>query len=224
MARNPDKKPSRFKQISETYKITKQSDPKIGWILLGIFIGVWALASLIGFLVGMLVYFAILGFAVAALATVFIFGRRAEKAAYAQIKGKAGAASAVLNSLRRGWFVTPAIAVTRQQDCVHRVVGKPGVILVSEGPSNRVTQLLAVERKKTARYVPDVPIIEIQSGDDPDQVSLRKLNRKIMKQKKALKPAQVTEVRKRLEALSQTPMSTPKGPLPKSVRAGRPRG
>ena len=64
-------------------------------------------------------------------------------------------------------------------------------------------------------------IIEIQSGNGEGQIRLPKLNRKVMKQKRNYKPAQVTEVRRRLEALAAQPMSAPKGPMPKSARAAR---
>lgn len=220
MARK-DGSPGRLKQIGETYKLTKKTDPKIGLILAGIFFGILAIFLIVGYVLGYLLYTVPLGIAFGLLAATVIFGRRAEKSAYSQIEGQAGAAAAVLKSLKSGWFVTPAIAVNKSQDCVHRVIGRPGVILVSEGPSSRVNHMLANERKRTARYVPEVNIIEIQSGDDAGQVPLPKLNRKVMKQKRTMKPAEVTEVRKRLEALTAQPMSAPKGPMPKSVRAAR---
>lgn len=220
MARK-DGKPGRFKQILETYRLTKRSDPRIGWILLGIFVGILAVFVIVGFILGLLTYLLPLGIAAALLCATIVFGRRAERSAYSQIEGQAGAAAAVLKSLRSGWFVTPAVAINKNQDCVHRVIGRPGVILVSEGPSSRVNHMLANERKRTARYVPEIEIIEIQSGNDEGQIPLPKLNRKVMKQKNVYKPAQVTEVRKRLEALTAQPMSAPKGPMPKSVRAAR---
>jgi len=154
----------------------------------------------------------------ALLAATVVFGRRAERAAYAQIEGQPGAAAAALGSLRSGWFTTPAVAVTKNQDIVHRVVGKPGVILVSEGPGTRVMGLLANERKRTARWAPDIPIHEIESGDEPGQVPLRKLNRAVMKLPRALSAGEVTALRKRLEAVSTPSMPIPKGPLPKGAK------
>lgn len=220
MARK-DGKPGRIKQIRETYQLTKRSDPKIGWILLGTFVGVLAIFLIVGFLLKMVLFLGLLGFLVAILCVTILFGRRAERSAYAQIEGQPGAAAAVLKSLRSGWFVTPAVAMNKHQDAVHRVVGRPGVILVSEGPSSRAQHLLNNERKRTARFIPEIQIIEIQCGNEEGQIPLTKLNRKVMKQKRVYKPAQVTEVRKRLEALSAQPLSAPKGPLPKSVRAAK---
>jgi len=220
MARK-DGSPGRLKQIRETYQLTKKTDPRIGLLLLGIFFGTIAVFAIIGVLLGMIWFFTPIGIALGMLAAVFIFGRRAERSAYAQIEGQPGAAAAVLKSLKSGWFVTPALVMNKNQDVVHRVIGRPGVILVSEGPSSRVTHMLVNERKKTARFVPDINIIEIQSGNDEGQIPLAKLNTKVRKQKRTLKPAQVTEVRKRLEALTNQPVSAPKGPMPKSVRSAR---
>lgn len=225
MARNPEK-PGRIAQIRQTYKITKESDPRIGLILLSLLIGVLAIFVIVGLILRPLLPVLLpIGIAAALLTTVIVFGKRAEKAAYAQIEGQPGAAAAALKAMRTGWFVTPAVAMTKNQDIVHRVVGRPGIILVSEGPSSRVANLLANEKRKTARFVPDTPIIEIQSGNDEGQVPLRRLNRTLTKLPRTLKPAQVTAVRRRLEALASQPVSAPKGPMPKSARAARmPRG
>ena len=56
----------------------------------------------------------------------------------------------MIESLRGKWAVTPAVAVSRNEDMVSRVIGKPGVILVSEGAPSRVGHMLANERKKTS--------------------------------------------------------------------------
>ena len=155
------------------------------------------------------------------LAATFWFSRRAMRAAYSQIEGQPGAAAAVIQSLRGGWLVTPAVSVNKNQDMVSRVVGKPGVILVSEGPSGRVGHLLGNERKKTARWVPEVPIYEIQVGDEPGQISLTKLQSALNKLPRNLRGGEITEVRRRLDAVSQTggALPIPKGPLPTSARA-----
>jgi len=157
------------------------------------------------------------------LAGTFWFSRRAMKAAYARIEGQPGAAAAVIESLRGKWAVTPAVAVSRNEDMVSRVVGKPGVILVSEGAASRVGHLLANERKKTARWVPDIPIYEIQIGDDDGQIALGKIQKTLGKLPKNLRGSEVTEVRRRLEALgnAQQSMPVPKGPMPTSLRQVR---
>jgi hypothetical protein len=166
----------------------------------------------------------ILAIPAALLAATFWFSRRAMKAAYAQIEGQPGAAAAVIQSIRGGnWLVTPAVAVNKNQDIITRVVGRPGVVLVSEGPSNRVVPMLANERKRTARWLPDVPIYEIQVGNDEGQVTLGKLQSALGKLPKNLRGGEITEMRRRLDALGNaaSAMPIPKGPMPTSARQVR---
>jgi membrane protein implicated in regulation of membrane protease activity len=158
------------------------------------------------------------------LAATFWFSRRAMRAAYKQIEGQPGAAAAVIQSMRGGtWAVTPAVAVNKSQDIITRVVGRPGVVLVSEGPSTRVVVMLANERKKTARWLPDVPIYEIQVGNDVDQVPLMKLQTRLTKLPRNLRGGEITDIRKRLDALGSAAnaMPIPKGPMPTSSRQVR---
>jgi len=212
----------RIAQIRETYKLTRRADPAIPWILLGIFVGVLAIFVVLGLLLKQSLFFWVfIGIMFAILAVTFVFGRRAEKAAYAQVEGQPGAAASVLNALRSGWYTTPAVAVTKNQDFVHRVIGRPGVVLVSEAPPSRAVQLLANEKKRTARFVGETPIYEIQAGDGEGQVPLRKLQGAVMKLPRNLKPAEVSALRKRLDALTATPLPIPKGPLPKGTKIPR---
>ena len=158
------------------------------------------------------------------LAATFWFSRRAMRAAYSQIEGQPGAAAAVIQSIRGGnWVVTPAVAVSKSQDMVSRAVGRPGVVLISEGPSSRVVHLLGNERKRTARWLPEVPIYEIQVGNDEGQVPLTKLQRQLSKLPRNLRGGEVTEIRRRLDALGNAAntMPIPKGPMPTSARQVR---
>ena len=107
------------------------------------------------------------------------------------------------------WAVTPAVAVNKSQDIITRVVGKPGVVLVSEGPSSRVVPLLANERKKTARWLPEVPIYEIQVGNDEGQVPLLKLQTALNKLPRNLRGGEITDIRD-----DSTPSATPRTPCP----------
>ena len=220
-------KTGRIAQIRQTYKVTKANDPRIGWILLGLFAAAFAIVIVIGLLLGArgagLTFWVLLGIMVGLLVVTIVFGRRAERSAYAQIEGQIGAAAAVLQTLRGGWTTTPMIGVTKNQDVVHRVVGKAGVVLVSEGPPQRVSGLLAVKKKETARWVPDIPIHEIMAGDGEGQVPLRKLNGTVMKLPRTLRGPEVSEVRKRLDAMSQaqSALPIPKGPMPKGMKVPR---
>jgi hypothetical protein len=220
MARK-DGKPGRLAQIRQTYQMTKKSDPRIGWILLGCLLAPVAVAAVVSLLIGNW-WLLPLGFTTGLLIAAIVLGRRAERAAYAQIEGQPGAAAAVLNTLGKAWFVTPAVAVTKNQDIVHRVIGRPGVILVGEGSGSRVAHALRTEKQRESRFVPDIEFTEIAVGNDEGQVPLTKLVKTVRKMDKTLTPGQVTEVRRRLDALANAPVPMPKGPIPKSTRAMRP--
>ena len=221
MAKN-EQQPGRIAQIRQTYRLTKTTDPAIRWIIpvsLLITLGAFLLA---GYLLGQLVFAAAIAIPFAMLVSMYIFGRRAERAAYASIEGQPGAAVAALNALRKGWFTTPFIEVTRNQDAVHRVIGRPGIILVAEAPATRAPELLKTARAKIQRYASDVPVHEIICGQGG--VPLIKLNRAVMKLPRTLRPAEVTELRRKLDAVQKGPsLPIPRGPMPKGMRVPRPR-
>jgi hypothetical protein len=104
------------------------------------------------------------------------FTRQAGTAAYTSIEGQIGAGASVLMAIRKGWTTTPAVAVARNQDMVHRSVGRAGIVLTGEG-SNAVRQMLADERKKAERFAPGVPITEILVGSEDGRVPIRKLQK-----------------------------------------------
>lgn len=218
-------KSSRSGQIRAAYKMTRQVDPLVGWVTLAVGLLTFAVFLAVGLLVHQPFFLGVLGVMLGVLAATIVFGRRAEKAAFAQVEGQPGAAAAALNMLRRGWTVTPGVAVSRNQDVVHRAVGRAGVVLVAEGAPSRVGQLLASERKKVSRFVPDVPVYELQAGNEEGQLPLRKLNAKVMKLPRNLSKHQVAEVNRRLKALGAMNLPIPKGPLPKGLKVPRgPRG
>jgi hypothetical protein len=221
-AEQPEKQ-GRIRQIREAYKITKQADKRIGLILLAIFVVTFAVvlgltALLWHWLVGL-----IIALPIATLPTMWVFGRRAEKAAYAQYEGQPGAAAAALGMLKRGWDTKPGVAFTKNQDVVHRAVGRPGIVLIGEGQPNRVRNLLTAEKRKHARAAGDVPIYDIVAGNDEGQVPVRKLGRHVMKLPRNLRPAEVTDVIQRLRALDamRPQVPAPKGPMPSTPRQAR---
>ena len=205
---------------SMTQKVYKLLPLEVGGLFLGTFLVVFVPLYLwLNWLTAL-----ILALPTALLAATFWFSRRAMRAAYSQIDGQPGAAAAVIQSLRGGnWLVTPAVAVNKNQDMITRVVGKPGVVLVSEGPTSRVIPLLATERKRTARWLPEVPIYEIQVGNDEGQVPLKNLQKSLSKLPRNMRGGEVTEIRRRLDALGNaaSSMPIPKGPMPTSSRQVR---
>lgn len=212
--------PGRLKQIGLTYRMTRRADRWIGWIIGGVFLGAFGVTLAVGFLVGHPVYLGIMGFLVALLATAIVFGRRAERAAFSQMEGQPGAAAAVLDNIKRGFAFTPAVAVNRNQDVVHRAVGKCGVVLVGEGNPHRVRSLIAAERRRMNRVVSDVPVHDVIVGSGEGQVELKKLRVTIMKYPRVLAGGRVTEVNDRLRAMGDLMqnMPMPKGPLPRGAR------
>lgn len=219
---------SRRKQLVETYKITKRSDRFIGLWLLATFLVVGALGFVVfRILPGSGVIEWILsivgGILLGTLAALILFSRRAQKAAYSQMEGQPGAAAAALNVLRRGWKVDPAVAFTKQQDVVHRVVGPPGIVLVGEGNTGRVRTLLATERRKHERVASEITIHEVVCGRGEGEVPLPKLMRHLQKMKRTLRPADMTDVLNRIKALDATrsAIPLPKGPVPTSMKGMR---
>ncbi|GAA2769535.1 hypothetical protein GCM10020219_040800 [Nonomuraea dietziae] len=103
---------------------------------------------------------------------------------------------------------------------MHLVVGFPGIVLVSEGPGNRVQKMLVGEKKRLQRVVMDVPVYDIQCGDGEGQVPLGKLQRHLMKLPRNLKKPAVNQVKDRLRSLPKN-LPMPKGPMPKGARMPR---
>ncbi|MFF0448380.1 DUF4191 domain-containing protein [Streptomyces sp. NPDC004609] len=215
--------PGRLKQIALTYKMTRKADPKVGLVIAAVGIVTFGVFLGIGFLIGHPIYLAILGFLLAFLAMAIIFGRRAERAAFGQMEGQPGAAAAVLQNVGRGWTTTPAVAMNRNQDVVHRAVGRAGIVLVAEGNPNRLKTLLAAEKKRMARIVVDVPVHDIVVGTDEGQVPLKKVRTTMLKLPRVLTGPQVTATNDRLRALGDlmSNMPLPKGPMPKGMRMPR---
>src|SRR5512139_1856300 len=217
-------KNGRMKQIVASYQMTKRSDPKLGLILLGWFAVTTAVAFGILYLVPGhwsidLVMAALFG----VLAALIVFGRRAQRAGFAQIEGQPGAAAAALGMLRRGWTLEPAIAFNRNQDVVHRVVGPPGIVLVGEGNPNRLKPLLSAERRKHERVASEAPIHEVVVGDQAGAVPLPKLVKHVTKLGRKVKPAEITDILARLRALDATRSNVPlpKGPMPTNLKGAR---
>jgi hypothetical protein len=216
-----DENPGRLKQIRLAYTMTKRVDPKIGLIIAGIGLGTFAVLLVIGFVIGHPIYLGVLGLFAGLLAAVVIFGRRAEKAAFGQMDGQPGAAAAVLNNIKRGWTVTPVVAATRQQDAVHRAVGRPGIVLVGEGNINRLRPMMAAEKRKMSKSAGgDVPVIDIIVGEGEGQIPLKRLQMHLTKMPRTLPASQVTQINDRLRAMGDlmTNAPIPKGPMPKSAR------
>ena len=229
MSSTTPEKSSRRQQFVDTYKMAKVADPRLGlWVLLAFLVGAAVGAALFWVLPPDGGIFEIVSMVVGAILVgtvpaLLIFSRRAQKSAFSQMEGRPGAAAAALGMLRRGWNTTPAVAFTKQQDVVHRVVGPPGIVLVGEGNPARLRSQLTSERRKYERVTSETPVTEVLVGDGEGQVPLPKLVKHVTKLPKALKPADMTDVLNRIKAIdaNRPTLPMPKGPVPTSMKGMR---
>lgn len=202
------------RMIKQAYSLTRKNDPRLPWVMLIAFVATAAVVELVGILLDSPWIFLPIAVLFGALAALVVFGRRAQGSAYRQVEGQPGAAAWVLEGMRGDWQVSSGVAGTTQLDSVHRVLGRPGVILVGEGSPSRVRPLLAQEKKRLARIAGDAPIYDVLVGDEEGQVPLRKLSAHVMKLPRNLDGGQLNALRKRVAALGGSRLPVPGGPLP----------
>jgi hypothetical protein len=216
----PEKKQSQLAVVKDAYKLVKKDSPfAIIWCLL-VFALILVFGVIIGNNLGHPIYAGFLSLPLAFLAGFFLFTRFANTAAFASIEGQVGAGASVLMSIRRGFVTTPAVNVNRDQDMVHRVSSKAGIILVGEGGYG-VKSLMQDERRKMERFLSGVPVSEVVVGDNQGQVSIRKLQKHLKKLPKKLNTVQLREVRARLRSVGGLNLPMPKGPMPTNIRMPR---
>jgi len=213
----------KWAQIRLAFSMTRKADSKLVPLMAGGFLLTLAVFVLLGVATGFPVFGAVFGVAFALLVSVALFGRRVQKTAYAQVEGQRGAAAAVLQNMRGNWRVTPAVQFSKDQDLVHRVIGRPGVVLVGEGSPGRLRNLMGNERRALARVVGDTPIYDVQVGDAEGQLALKELERHLAKLPRNIKPAVVNALDTRLKAIRTAAgqMPIPKGPVPTRVPRGK---
>ena len=211
------------KQIGLAFTMTRKADAKMLPLVIGTFVITLGIVLAVGFALGHPVYVGIVGLLLSLLVTMAVFGRRVQRTAYRQVEGQVGAAAAVLQNMRGNWRVTPAVQLNKDQDLVHRVLGRPGVILVGEGNPNRLRGLVVNEKRTLARVVGDTPIYDITIGDGEGQVALRELERYCARLPRNIKPALVNQLDGRLKAIRTAAgvMPIPKGPVPTRVPRGK---
>jgi hypothetical protein len=217
------KKTRWYHQVWQAYQMTRQQDPAVTWLILAVFVGIIVLGQLLGLLFLSWWWWLLVSIPFALLGGMFTLTRRAERAAYSRIEGQPGAAMSALGTIRRGWTFTeePVAVAPRTQDLVFRGVGRPGIVLIGEGPAHRIGKLLESERKRTARVLQGVPITLIEVGREEGQTPLPQLARKVQRLKPQLTKQETGEVLKRLTALGAVKMPVPKGVDPMRARPDR---
>ncbi len=212
----------RFRQLGAAYRMTAEVDPRLNlYLALGIFLPIVA-GVVAGVLTGGWLLWVPTGVVLGLFIALLIFGRRVQRAQFQQIEGVPGAAAAVLEQMRGQWFITPAVAVNKHREMVHRAIGRPGVVLVAEGDNRqRVKGLVAQARKKLKRVVGDTPIHVVLVGDgEGDTVELSKLQVELAKLSNTLSKTEVPKLARKLAPLDKGNIPMPKGAIP---RGGRPR-
>jgi uncharacterized membrane protein YuzA (DUF378 family) len=215
----------------DVFQMTRKYDNRAIWFMLLGFIPPIVVGAILGFLLPPVtllseISYPIVGLFAGVLLVLIILGRRAERAAYSQIEGQAGAVGAVLkNSVRRGWQTSemPVNVSPRTQDAVYRAIGRGGVALIGEGPKSRTQRMLDDERRTVARILPNVPVTFLYVGPDADSIPLYKLAGRLQRIKPALRKAEILAVSNRLASLTKPPVGIPKGIDPNRLRAQRPR-
>ncbi len=223
------KKPGRIAQLKQIYQVSRQADPNIGWWMLLTFLGTVAVFLIVGFILNNALFMAIVGVLFGILFATIVMSRRAERAAYRSIEGQAGAAGAALTSIRKGWYTDrePVAAdVARPGDVnsaamIYRALGRPGVVLIGEGPTGRVQKLLAKEQKRVERVAPGVPVITMVVGNDEGQVPLNKVASRVQRLKPMITKDEMAVVNKRLKSLGGIRPPIPQGVDPTRARMDR---
>ena len=218
----PGEKQGQLAVLKDAFKLVRKHKP-IAFLYAGV-AGVIVLIGgiAIGASINHPVYFAIIFLPLGLLLAFFIFSRQANSAAFASIENQLGAAGSVIMAIRSGFTFTPAVAVNKNQDMVHRAVGRCGVVLVGEG-GFAVRAMMQEEHRKVERFINGVPVTEVFAGNEKGQVPLRKLQKHLKKLPKKLNKTQLREVRSREKAIGGMNMPMPKGPMPFNRNARMPK-
>lgn len=237
MARKSDKtekkqKPKRqnpFKRIAAVYKQIKAIDPQVNlWMLLA-FVVVLGVGALIGLIMGHVIASLLVALPFALLAAMITLSRRGERAAFAQMEGQRGATIGGLSALRRGWYYDQepiAADATKPSEIntaavVFRALGRPGVVLLGEGPKHRVDKLFVKEKKKVNRVAPGVPVHTFIVGSGEGELPARKIRMTLTKLRPQLSKEEMSVVNKRLKSLPGMRAGVPAGVDPNRARMDR---
>jgi hypothetical protein len=200
------KEPGKIKQLWRVYKLTAKADKN--FVIAGVLafiapLAIGTVAILLFFQDSPLTTFlwSVTTVLTSFLLALTVLSRRAERAAFMRIAGQPGAVAAVIGStLKRGYSTSemPVAVDPKSKDAVYRTVGKAGVVLIAEGNSSRLRQLIEDEKRKVSRAIPESNPGDLgQSGPSLDPAALN-LTKTIYKLKKTLTRAEISIVNKRL--------------------------
>ena len=208
----------RLAQVLQAFNIQRREDKALLPLMIGVFLVITGVGFGVGLLFNRQWATLPLGITLGGLGAILIFGRRVQRTVFVKAEGQPGAAAWALENLRGGWKVTPAVAGTTQLDAVHRVIGRPGVVLVAEGSPHRLKPLLAQEKKRISRLIGDVPIYDVMVGNGEGQVPLAKLPRHLAKLPRNVSKEQIAGLESKLTILAARGAAMSKGPLPPGAK------
>ena len=219
---------STVQNIKDSYTISRRTYPWVGWALLGTAVLLVALAVALALATDQAVwYWVLIALLLALVADMALLSWTVRRASYSQIEGKPGAAKLVLDQvLGRGWYLEsePVYINPKTEDVIWRLVGRPGVVLVAEGPGGRLQRPIADEQRVLRRILSTVPVHVINVGVEEGQTRLIDLwptIRRLPTRPTRLTDAEISQVSKRLSSLSSKGLPIPKGIDPTRVRPDR---
>lgn len=211
-----------YQNLADAYRVTARTYSWIGVVLIAIPVVIIGLAVLISITSGRWVWPILISIMLALLVDMIVLSLLLRPAMYKQLDGTVGSVYSVISQIKRGWVVREEpIQVTRDQDLIWRLVGRPGVIFISEGPTSRVMPLMVAERKRVNRIAKNVPVHFIQVGPGEGQIPLGKLNRAINKLPAKLTRHEVPAVAARIDAVGNKGLPIPKGIDPTNTKMNR---
>src|SRR5690625_1110442 len=106
-----------LRQLVQAFKVTRQRDRFLPWILLAWFVGVGGVLGALSYIFTMrgtlgIIIAVVFGVLTGVLAALIVFGRRAERAAYAQVEGQVGAAAGPVSEVQTSGIYTFSITDT----------------------------------------------------------------------------------------------------------------
>ncbi|WP_156155836.1 DUF4191 domain-containing protein [Demequina phytophila] len=219
------KKQRWYHLVAQAYRVTAPHDKALLPGIIGIFVGVIAIAVLVGVLIGntaAIVYASIFGVLTGALGAMYFLTRRFERTAFLRMEGQTGSSLAVAQTIRTGWKFedNPVNMDTRGKGVVFQGVGKGGIVLLAEGGAI-IRKPAETSKKRIEKLVPGVPVTVIYVGRGEGEVSLDGLTKAIRKTKKALGRNDRPTVEARLKAIGGAKPPMPKGIDPVRARPDR---
>ena len=208
-----------WENIRDSYKLVAEQYPTAK-------VGVWgsmAFFLIFGVVMGIIthswIWWIFFGILMALFTPMVILSALISRAAYKKADGVPGATGMALNQLGRGWVTSemPVEFTNDQKSFVFRAIGKPGVILVAEGPGD-LGAMMRKAAKQVNNAVPSAPVTTIYVGHGAKQILLRDVTRRIKKLPKVMTAREVNDTAQRLEAMNSAALPIPKGVDPTKMR------